>query len=91
MTELTKHGTVILALRRPRKWKASVHWIDVNGEVACGTPITTDQATTHLTREIAKVTCTVCCKQIELQQQKDFFGNPKVAEPKQVDWVPLFS
>lgn len=86
-----QYGTIVPALRRPRKWKVAVHWIDRSGEVACGTPLTADQiADGKLLREVGRVTCSVCCKQIELSQQKDFFGRPKVSDPQSVDWWPLF-
>lgn len=88
---LTRIGTVAGEFRVPRRFKKAVHWVDRRGEIACGTPLTSEQlADGRLQDDIGVVTCASCCKAIELDRQKDFFGRPKVREPEPVDYGPLF-
>lgn len=78
-------------MRLQRRSKRALHWIDDTGCICCRTPLTQeDFANGRATHDHEKVTCAACCKVLEIQGTKDFFGNERVAMPKPTDWGPLF-
>lgn len=86
---VAQHGMLPTDLRVQSRNRSAVHWIDARGEAACGRPLDADQIATKLTKDITLASCAVCCKAIELERKKDFFGRVKVADPTPIDFGPL--